>query len=76
MIAPSRPHNRKLITAAAVAGCIVLVSQGCYEKVVGASGFGAQGVSIEKPNGPDTRSSKTFEYKQSNQRQLPSPGSK
>ena len=46
MIAPSRPHNRKLITAAAVAGCIVLASQGCYEKVVGASGFGAQGVSI------------------------------
>ncbi len=65
----------RLITAA-LAGGLLIASQGCYEKVVGASGFGAESTQIEKPNGPDTRSSKTFEYKKSTQKQLPSPGSK
>ena len=36
----------------------------------------ATGVALEKPSGPDTRSSRTFEYKQSTSKQLPSPGSK
>lgn len=72
----SRHASLSRLAAAALVGCFALASQGCYEKTVGASGFGAQGVSLEKPNGPDTRSSKTFEYKQSTSKQLPSPGSK
>ncbi len=68
--------SRFRIAAAALLGCLVLASQGCYEKTVGASGFGATGVALEKPSGPDTRSSRTFEYKQSTSKQLPSPRSK
>lgn len=67
----------KLTAAAAVAGAVVMASQGCYEKVVGASGFGAESTPIERANGPESRTtSKTFEYKKSNQKSLPSPGSK
>ncbi len=72
----SRNALRSRLAAAAMVGCFALALQGCYEKTVGASGFGAKGVALEKPSGPDTRSSRTFEYKQSNTKVLPSPGSK
>lgn len=69
------PKSLSRSAAAATVVCLALASQGCYEKVVGASGFGAEGVNIEKPDGPDTRSSKTFIYKKSTVKELPSPGS-
>jgi hypothetical protein len=76
MTVPHLPNARARILAVAALGMVLMASQGCYEKVVGASGFGAEAVQIEKPNGPDTRSSKTFDYKKSTQKELPSPGSK
>jgi hypothetical protein len=43
---------------------LVLMS-GCYERVVGAKGMGAQGVSISKPNGPEGSVTTTTTQKRS-----------
>ena len=57
--------------------CALVVAgmAGCYERVVGAQGFGAQSAQVYKANGPDTtQSSKPFTYKKSTTPEIPSPG--
>jgi hypothetical protein len=62
----------------AISLCLGVLSiacgSGCYERVVGASGFGADSVNVTRPNGPDTKSSKTYSYKKTTVKSLPSPG--
>ena len=51
-----------------------MAAAGCYERVVGASGFGGEQSQVYKPNGPGPKSSGTFTYKKSNTKEIPAPG--
>jgi hypothetical protein len=51
---------RRLAGCAAAAACVG--AGGCYQKVVGAQGFGADQVKIEQGNLPESNSPKTLGY--------------
>jgi hypothetical protein len=59
MTAPQRRVRCLLLAAALI--CLA----GCYERVVGAKGMGAQGVSISEPNGPEGSVTTTSTQKRS-----------
>jgi hypothetical protein len=51
-------------------GCLVLLA-GCYERVVAASGPGADKVKVEKGNLPDPKGDKVLGYKKMELKRLP-----
>lgn len=59
-----------------VSGILVLLSVvllgGCYERVVGAKGMGAQGVSVTRPNLPDGAKSTSTQKKTVRLKEAPS----
>ncbi len=54
-----------------MAALVVIAGAGCYERVVGASGPGADNVSIEKANLPASKSDKVLGYKKMELKKLP-----
>ncbi len=45
---------------------------GCYERVVGAKGMGAQGVTVTQPNGPESSKSSSAQKKTVRLKEAPS----
>ena len=54
-----------------MAAAAVLASAGCYERVVSASGPGADKVNVEKGNLPDPKGDKVLGYKKMELKRLP-----
>jgi hypothetical protein len=61
--------RRKILIALGLAAC--LFGSGCYKKVVGAQGFGADRVAIENGNAPPDRGSRTLGYPKYTPKDLP-----
>jgi len=56
-------HQRRIRCLVLAAALVAL--PGCYERVVGAKGMGAQGVNISQPNAPEDSVTKTTTQKRS-----------
>lgn len=63
-----RPGARAILVLAAL---LAAAAPGCYQKVVGAKGFGADRTRIEEPNVPDEKGSRTLGYPKYTHRKLP-----
>ena len=61
--------RRPLLIALALAAC--LAAAGCYKKVVGAQGFGADRGAIENGNAPPDKGTRTLGYPKYNPKSLP-----
>jgi len=61
----------RLTVAAGVAGFLVVSASGCYQRVVGAQGFGADSVGISKPNIESSRGDRTLGYPTYRPRSMP-----
>jgi len=61
----------RLAMAAGVAGLLVVSASGCYQRVVGAQGFGADSVGISKPNVESSRGDRTLGYPTYKPRSMP-----
>ena len=64
-------QKRTLTIVVAICGLAVLAASGCYERVVSASGPGADKVKIEKGNLPDPKGDRVLGYKKKELKRLP-----